>query len=120
MCCCCAWRWPARRPGARQAADWADQLRDRFAAAALRGDRLHEQEAARFSLDVEGQPAAALKLASSNYEVQKEPRDAWILLRAAVAAKQPQAAKPALDWLASSRYEDPVLQALAAQLGGGR
>jgi tetratricopeptide (TPR) repeat protein len=31
-----------------------------------------------------------------------------------------QAAKPALDWLAASRYEDPVLQALAAQLGGGR
>jgi hypothetical protein len=106
--------------GARQAKDWADQLRDRFAAAALRGDRLHEQEAARFSLDVEGQPAQALKLASSNYAVQKEPRDAWILLRAAVAARQPQAARPALDWLAASRYEDPVLQALAAQLGGGR
>jgi hypothetical protein len=106
--------------GARQAADWADQLRDRFAAAALRGDRLHEQEAARFSLDVEAQPAKALQLASSNYQVQKEPRDAWILLRAALAAKQPQAARPALDWLATSRYEDPVLQALATQLGAVR
>ncbi|MBA2963083.1 MULTISPECIES: hypothetical protein [Ramlibacter] len=103
--------------GARQAADWADQLRDRFAAAALRGDRLHEQEAARFALDVEGQPARALQLAGSNYQVQKEPRDAWILLRAALAARQPQAARPALDWLAASRYEDPALQALATQLG---
>ena len=37
-----------------RAGGWAAQLRDRFAAAAQRGDRLHEQEAARFELDIEG------------------------------------------------------------------
>ena len=99
-----------------RASGWAAQLRDRFAAAALRGDRLHEQEAARFELAIEGNPAKALAAASHNYEVQKEPRDADILLRAALAARQSQPAQPALDWLQSSRYEDPALSAVAAQV----
>lgn len=99
-----------------KAGDWAAQLRDRFEAAALRGDRLHEQEAARFQLDVEHHPAIALKLASSNYQVQKEPRDAEILMRAALGAGNAKAAQPALNWLRDSRYEDPALAQLAAQL----
>jgi hypothetical protein len=37
-------------------------------------------------------------------------------MRAALAAGQPQAAKPALEWLQSSGYEDPALAALAQQL----
>lgn len=102
--------------GDKRAADWAAQLRDRFQAAALRGDRLHEQEAARFELAIEGRAAKALELASQNYQVQKEPRDAEVLLRAALAAKQPKAAQPALDWLRTSRYEDPALTELATQL----
>ncbi|MFM9901538.1 MAG: hypothetical protein ACKVOT_11020 [Polaromonas sp.] len=99
-----------------RATGWAAQLRDRFAAAALRGDRLHEQEAARFELAIEGNPAKAVTLASHNYEVQKEPRDADILLRAALAAGKTQPAQPALDWLQSSRYEDPAMSAVAAQV----
>lgn len=99
-----------------RAAGWARQLRERFAAASRRGDRLHEQEAARFELDIDGRPAPALALAARNYELQKEPRDAQILMRAALAAGQPQAAKPALDWLQSNGYEDPGLAALARQL----
>ncbi len=91
-------------------------MRDRFDAAAQRGDRLHEQEAARFELDIEGQPRKALDFASLNYQVQKEPRDAEILMRAALAAKDAKAAQPALDWLRTSRYEDARLSALASQL----
>lgn len=105
--------------GDARARDWAQQLRERFDAAAQRGDRLHEQEAARFALDVEGDAARALALARRNYEVQKEPRDAEVLLRTAVAARQPKAAQPALDWLQASRYEDPRLAQLAQQLQGG-
>ncbi|MEO5671462.1 MAG: hypothetical protein ABIR26_12280 [Ramlibacter sp.] len=99
-----------------RAKGWADQLRDRFAAAALRGDRLHEQEAARFELDIEGKPGPALDLATRNYAEQKEPRDAEILMRAAIAAKQPRAAAPAIAWFRESKYEDPQLAPLAAQL----
>lgn len=99
-----------------RAASWATQLRERFVAAGQRGDRLHEQEAARFELDIENQPAKALELALHNYEVQKEPRDAEILMRSALAARQAKKAQPALDWLRDSRYEDPALAQLAAQL----
>ena len=41
-----------------------------------------------------------------------------MLLRAALAAKQPAAAQPVIDWLKASGYEDPVMQRLAAQLTG--
>jgi hypothetical protein len=105
-----------RAAGDGRAADWAAQLRDRFQAAEQRGDRLHEQEAARFELDIERNTAKALALASRNYQTQKEPRDAEILMRAALAAKQAKAAQPALDWLRSSRHEDPVIAKLAEQL----
>lgn len=102
--------------GVPRAKDWAGQLRDRFDAAARRGDRLHEQEAARFELDVEGHPRNALDYASRNYTLQKEPRDAEILMRAALAANSPKAAEPALAWLKASDYEDPAMAALAVQL----
>ena len=102
--------------GDKRSADWAAQLRDRFQAAAQRGDRLHEQEAARFELDIEGNAAKATLLASRNYEVQKEPRDADILIRAALAANQVKSAQPALDWLRASRYEDPAMSQLATRL----
>jgi hypothetical protein len=99
-----------------RAGDWAKQLRDRFQAANQRGDRLHEQEAARFELDIEGNAAKALVLANKNYALQKEPRDAEVLMRAALAAKQPKDAQAAIDWLRSSGYQDPGIAQLAAQL----
>ena len=106
-----------------RAAGWAGQLRDRFADAAKRGDRLHEQEAARFALDVEGNATQAVDLATRNYQDQKEPRDAEILMRAALAAKQPRAAAPAINWFRTNKYEDPQLAAIAEKLttpGGAR
>jgi hypothetical protein len=99
-----------------RADDWAKQLRERFQAANQRGDRLHEQEAARFELDIEGNAVKASALASKNYAVQKEPRDAEVLMRAALAARQPKDAQPAIDWLRNSAYQDPSFAQLAAQL----
>lgn len=104
-----------------RAKEWRKQLRDRFEAAARRGDRLHEQEAARWALELENDAVRALAYASSNYRSQKEPRDAEVLMRAALAANRGEAARPALEWLKTSGYEDPHLQALAGRLGrGGR
>ncbi len=101
-----------------RAANFAGQLRARFEEAAKRGDRLHEQEAARFELDVERNAKKALALASTNYATQKEPRDAEILMRAALSAGQAAPAKPAVAWWRSSRYEDPAVSSLATQLVG--
>ncbi|HSW17407.1 MAG TPA: hypothetical protein VLJ86_09285, partial [Ramlibacter sp.] len=99
-----------------KAKSWSDMLRDRFTDAAKRGDRLHEQEAARFALDVEGNATQAVDLATRNYQDQKEPRDAEILMRAALAAKQPRAASPAVSWFRTNKYEDPQLAALVDKL----
>lgn len=100
--------------------EWLAQLRERFQAAERRGDRLHEQEAARWALELANDPPRALRFAQANYTRQKEPRDAEILLRAALAAQQPAAAQPALEWWKTSGYEDPALQALATRLGATR
>jgi hypothetical protein len=107
----------------KKAADWASSLRDRFVDAAKRGDRLHEQEAARFELDIENNPKKALALAANNYKLQKEPRDAEVLMRCALAAKDAAAAEPALAWLKQNKYEDAHLADLAAslaKLGGSK
>jgi hypothetical protein len=100
----------------KKAVDWANALRDRFVEAAKRGDRLHEQEAARFELDIENNPKKALALAANNYKLQKEARDAQVLLRSALAVQDAAAAQPALLWLKQSKYEDAQLAELAAGL----
>ncbi len=91
-------------------------LEDRFAAAKQRGDTTHRAEEARYLLLLKGDAAQALQVAVANYEVQREPRDARIVLEAALAAKSRAAAQPALDWMVSSGFEDPRLRALAAAL----
>lgn len=94
-------------------------LAARYAAAQLRGDTVHQQEEARFALAVENNPAKALDLALKNWVVQREPRDARIVLEAALAAHQSGAAEPVIRWLADSGIEDRTLRTLAGQLKGG-
>ena len=91
-------------------------LDDRFAAARLRGDATHRAEEARFHLRLKGDAKTAVALAAENYRVQKEPRDARILLEAAVAAGEAGAARPVLDWLQTSGFEDAGLRRLGRQL----
>ena len=93
-------------------------MKERFAASALRGDKLHQQQEARFHLYLLGDVPGALALAVENYSTQREPVDARILLEAALAAKNPQAAQPALAWLRASGYEDPLYAKLAERLNG--
>jgi tetratricopeptide (TPR) repeat protein len=90
-------------------------LDDRFAAAKLRGDTSHRAEEARFQLRLRNNAVMALQLAAANYQVQKEPRDLRMLLEAALAARDPDAAKPARDWLQSTGFEDALMRALAEQ-----
>ncbi len=91
-------------------------LDDRFAAAKLRGDTTHQAEEARFHLHLRHDPKEAVRLAVANYQVQKEPRDARIVLEAALADRNPTAAQPVLDWLQTSGFEDPTLRALAKKV----
>ncbi len=70
----------------------ADDLRQRFAALAERGDdpALHAREAALFSLWIDPDAPRALEAAQANLTLQKEPLDWWIALTAATEADQPQ------------------------------
>ena len=91
-------------------------LADRFAAAALRGERLHMAEESRFLLELKGDARTALVVAAENWKSQREPRDAAALLEAARAARDPAAAAPALRWLDQSGFEDARLRRIAAEL----
>lgn len=101
---------------APQATAHVATIRTRFAAARLRGDKLHIQDEARFYLHLLKQPQEALRLAQENWQDQHEPSDARILLEAALANRDKAAAQPALDWLKQSRIEDRHLQRLAQLL----
>ena len=98
------------------AVDRAATLAARYHAAQLRGDTVHQQEEARFRLEVHNDATNAVVLAQENWKVQREPRDARILLESALAAKAPAAAAPAVQWLRDSRIEDKRLLDLAASL----
>ncbi len=91
-------------------------LAARFEASRLRGDSVHRREEARFQLALQHQPARALDLARANWDVQREPADARILLEAALAAKQPAAAGPVLAWLETNAVQDVRLAALAVRV----
>ncbi len=110
----------AQRNGDADAGELRRNLDERFTEARERGDETHLREQARFALDVKHDAAHALELAVRNFGVQREPADARILLESALAAKQPDAAKPALDWMHATGIEGVQLQALAKQLGDGR
>jgi len=92
------------------------ELAARFDAARVRGDALHEKEEARFVLAFGGDVRQALALARNNFELQREPADARVLLEAALAARDRAGAQPALGWLADSGIESGVLRALARQV----
>jgi len=63
-----------------------ETLRERLAAADRREPGRHAREQARFALDVDNRPREALRLAEANWALQREPADAVLLLRAALAA----------------------------------
>ena len=84
-------------------------LQNRFDASRLRGDTVHRREQARFALHLLKQPQQALRLAQANWQVQREPADARILLEAALAARDIAAARPMLAWIQQSRLEDQTI-----------
>ncbi len=91
-------------------------LAARFAASRQRGSAVHRREEARFNLEILGRADDALALALANWQVQREPADARLLLAAALAAGKPGQARPALDWLRETGLKDHRLDRLAERL----
>src|SRR5262249_6966360 len=97
--------------------DHVATLSARFAASRLRGDTVHRREEARFTLHLLNDPAAALRLATENWQVQREPWDARLMLETALAARQPHAPTDVLDWLHATGLQDPQISLLVQRLG---
>ncbi len=98
---------------------YRDQMASRIAASHARGDTVHRREEAIFSLHVLEKPTEALMLAKANWLVQHEPLDAKILLEAAIASRQFEAAKPVLEWFNTTKLEDVRIAKLVAQVKAG-
>jgi tetratricopeptide (TPR) repeat protein len=96
--------------GERDVADARAKLEDAFGIEEQRGEAVHRREQARFLLDIEHRPAAALAAAQENWRVQREPDDLLILLRAAQAAERPDAAAPVMQFLTQEHLQDARLE----------
>ena len=109
----------ACRLGLDTAGPLRESLRARFAAERRRGSPLHQREDARFHLEILDRPLEALRLAEANWAVQKEPADAALLLKAAIAAGEPARAAPVAAWVQRMGLEDVVLDRLIRRLEQG-
>jgi hypothetical protein len=87
-------------------------IKARIAAAKARGDTVHQGDESRFTLHVLQDVQTSLKLAIDNWAVQKEPRDARILLEAAIAAQNTKAAISVITFMDQTHLEDAHLEPL--------
>ncbi len=90
----------------------------RFEALKLRGSDYFGREESRFALELEHDPEGALEMATQNWQLQRAPWDARVLLEAALAAGQPRAAQAVLQFVQQTHLEDPVVASLVARLRG--
>lgn len=77
--------------------------------AARRGDPPHLREEALIALNVDRDPARALKLARANFETQRETLDVRLLARAARASGDRGALREVADWVRETGFEDHEL-----------
>jgi hypothetical protein len=95
---------------------YRDDVAARFEAARRQGDALHLRDASRFALEIEHDSARALEFARQNWAVHKTPYDSRALLAAAIACHDPAAARPVIDWVATTRLEDRTIERLLSAL----
>jgi Tfp pilus assembly protein PilF len=88
----------------------------RLEALTLRGSDYFGREQSRFALQLQHDPQTALDLARRNWRVQRAPWDARILLEAALAAHQPQAAAEVLVFIGQTKLQDAAVEPLARQV----
>ena len=92
-----------------------NSLQQRFAAATMRGDSVHQREQSRFELRLMNNPKRALQLAKSNWQIQKEPADARIYLEAAIAMNNKNEVTSVINWLAANQQEDATLNSIISK-----
>jgi Tfp pilus assembly protein PilF len=88
----------------------------RFEALKERGSDYFGREEARFALQLQHDPETSLALAQRNWQFQRAPWDARVLLEAALAAHQPRAAAAVVSFTEATKLEDPAVQSLTRQI----
>jgi Tfp pilus assembly protein PilF len=106
----------ARAANATNATQLAERVREQYAAHQRRGDFVPSRDYARFLLDIEGNASAALDAALVNWRSQREPADALIVARAALAAGRRTAAGPVITFVREHGLEDVRLARLLNQI----
>lgn len=107
-------RQAAGDPGAAAA---AAAMRERFAAARLRGDDTHARDEARFALAIDRDPRRAAQLAARNWDTQRTPVDARIALEAAHAAGASELAEAVGRFVRDTGLRDRRLPQSATAVG---
>ena len=93
-----------------------DAMTARFASMDQRGDHVFLREEADFLLHVQHHSAPALARAKENWQHQRAPKDVRIYLEAALAANDPAAAQPVLDFIEKTGLRDVAIDPLVLQL----
>jgi tetratricopeptide (TPR) repeat protein len=88
----------------------------RFAALRQRGSEYFGREEARFALSLQHDSQGSLDLALRNWQLQKAPWDARVVLEAALAAHEPRRAAEVIDFVQETHLEDPLVVPLAREL----
>lgn len=102
--------------GLPQAGRDAEAMIARFQAMDERGSHVFRREQAGFVLQVQHDPRRALALARQNWTVQRAPKDVLVYLQAALAANDPAAAEPVLDFLSRTGLGGARIDPLVAQI----
>ena len=105
-----------KRAGSSEWEEHAQELEARMAATRARGDDPHYRSEARFQLELREDPARALARAAEGWHRQKEYEDARLLLEAALAAGQPDAAMPVVERLEADGTEHARLRPLVERV----
>ncbi len=107
----------ARKSGETSLSDgWQNELKQRFSEIRLRGGVPHGRFEAQYLLSLANEPAKSLEVALINWSKQKEARDSRNVLEAAIAAEDPSAARPVIDFLRENETEDIELLRLVKRL----
>jgi tetratricopeptide (TPR) repeat protein len=104
--------------GSADASQYTWVMGARFEALAQRGSDFFGREQVRFALYLQHDPRTALELAQRNWQVQRAPWDIRVLLEAALAANQPAAAAPVIQFVHDTKLQDPLIARLLTQLAG--
>lgn len=106
----------SRATNTANAGQLSQRLRDQFTAHQRRGDFVPSRDYARFLLNVDGNASAALDAALTNWKSQREPADALIVVRSAIAAGRSEASAPVVTFVREHGLEDVRLTQLLTQV----